>query len=105
MTLNDIQALVVSVDPDCGHYESAHAESEAYTVWREYRRLPMDADDGYAEEGWHFQVDRFTKAEGDAIAAALLAALEADERVAVDYQVDYERDSGYIHHIFDCEGC
>ena len=103
MTLDDIKALVVRVDPNAGHYESAYQGSPAYTVWFEVRALP---DMGDSEHGGAvaFQIDRFTKAEGDAIAAALFAALEADDRVAFSYAVDYEPDTRYIHHIFDCQG-
>lgn len=104
MTVQDIKALVVAVDPDAGHYDSAHQGTEAYTVWRELRQLPVMGDDRHVTEAWAFQVDRFTKSEGDAIAAALRDALEDDPRVAFAYTVDYERDTGYIHHIYDCEG-
>lgn len=103
MTLSEIQALVVSVDPKAGHYESASQSKTGYTVWREFRRLDMTADDAHAE-AWSFQVDRFSKLENDPVAAALYEALEADDRVAVEYLVDYESDTRWIHHIFDCEG-
>lgn len=103
MTLGEIKALVVGCDPNAGHYESAYQGGEAYTVWREIRRLDLMADDLH-QSGWAFQIDRFTKAEDDAIAEAIAAALDAESAVAYRYEVDYERDSGYIHHIFDCEG-
>ena len=72
-------------------------------MWRELRRLDATADDRHIE-GCAFQVDRFTKDEDDATAQALFEALDGDDRVAVYYAVDYERDSEYIHHIYDCEG-
>ena len=103
MTLADIQALVVSVDPAAGHYESASQDKTGYTVWYEYRRLDLTRDDEHSE-AWAFQIDRFTKIENDPIAAALFEALEADDRVAVEHLVDYEKDTRWIHHIFDCEG-
>ncbi len=103
MTISDIKALVVAVDPSAGHYDSALRTSTAYTVWREVRQLDLMADNGH-ETGWAFQIDRFSKAEGDSIAAQIRTALEADPRVAYSYEVDYEPDTGYIHHIFDCEG-
>lgn len=103
MTLADIQELVVSIDPTAGHYESAHRGEDAYTEWREYELIGFCSDDEH-EEGWKFQINRYSKQEGDAIALAFLRALNKDERVAFDYQTDYEVDSGYIHHIFDCEG-
>lgn len=103
MTLNDIKELVIAVDPNAGHYESAYAGSAAYTVWRELRALPFMADDEH-QGGISFQIDRFTKNEGDAIASAFFDALEADPRVAFQYITDYEPDTRYIHHIFDCQG-
>lgn len=102
MTLSEIQALVVSVDPTAGHYDSAH-KGRAFTRWMEYRQLDRTADDAHAE-AWAFQIDRFAKSEGDAVAEAFRAALDADPRVSYRYEVSYEDDTGYIHHIFDCEG-
>ena len=103
MTLAEIQALVVGADPNSGHYESAYQGSAAYTVWRELRELPLMADDLH-QGGWSFQIDRFTKTENDTTAAAIKAALDGEPRVAYEYIVDYEPDTRYIHHIFDCEG-
>lgn len=103
MTLEDIKNLVIAVDPDAGHYESAYRGTDAYTEWREKGTLPIMGDNRHAG-GWRFQIDRFTKAEGDAIAAAIMIALEDRDDVAFEYIPDYEPDTGYIHHIYDCEG-
>ena len=103
MTLSDIKALVVSADCHAGHYESAYRGSSAYTIWKEVRLLGLMSDDGHAE-GYAFQIDRFTKTENDAVAAAIRTKLDADPRVAYSYQIDFEPDTRYIHHIFDCEG-
>ena len=103
MTLYEIQALVVAVDPEARHYESAHRHGEPYTVWKEGRTLGMTGD-GRHVGGIRFQIHRFAKREGDAIAAALYSALEARDDVAFEYLTDFEPDTGYIHHIFDCEG-
>lgn len=102
MTLDEIRLLVVKADKNAGHYESAF-EDENYTVWREYEMLGTMADDGHCE-GWRFQIDRFTRAEDDDIAKAIYDTLAGDDRVAFEYLVDYEKDTRYIHHIFDCEG-
>lgn len=103
MTVSEIQALVVAVDPNAAHYESAHREGEPYTVWYEKRTLPFMGD-GEHLGGIKFKIDRFTKSENDQIAAGLYTALEARPDVAFEYLTDYEPDTGYIHHIFDCEG-
>ena len=49
-------------------------------------------------------MDRFTKTEDESLAESIRRALEERDNIAVDYRVDYEQDTGYIHHIFDCEG-
>lgn len=103
MTLEEIKALVLSVDDTAEHYESSRTGADSYTVWYELRRLDATADDRHIK-GWAFQVDRFTRDEDDATADALFEALDGSDRVAVHYEVDHEPETGYIHHIFDCEG-
>ena len=103
MTVQEIKDLLVSVDPDVQRYDHDRAGSgEAYTVWYELRPVGLYGD-GQEEGSIRFQVDRFTKDEDEGIALALKAALEAEDDIAVDYLVDYERDTGYIHHIYVCE--
>ena len=104
MKVSEIKSLLVAIDPNVQRYEHDHEGLDAYTVWQEVGRMNLFGD-GEEEGSIRFQVDRFTKIEGDGIAAALLAALESRDDIAVDYLVDYERDTGYIHHIYDCEGC
>lgn len=104
MTTAEIKAILVEIDPDIQRYESTKRNSAAYTVWREYNALAIFAD-GRHQGGIRFQVDRFTKTEDDAIANALFEALDARDDITLDYLVDYESDTGYIHHIYDCEGC
>lgn len=103
MTISEIKTLLISCDPNVQRYEHDQTGSNAYTVWHEYGRPGLYGDG--QEHGIRFQVDRFTRDEDDAIAGSLLAALEGADDIAVDYRVDYERDTGYIHHIYDCEGC
>ena len=105
MTLSEIRTLLVSVDPDIRHYFSM-SDADAYTYWEETRRLSLIADDmhGAEDQGWHFCVHRFTRTEGDAIAQSFFNTLDADPRTTVIWQTDFENDTGYIHHIFECEG-
>lgn len=104
MTAAEIKEILVQVDPTIERYGSSHTGSDAYTVWREVGRANIYAD-GESQGVIRFQVDRFTKTEDDTVAAALLTALEGRDDITVDYLVDYEDDTGYIHHIYDCEGC
>lgn len=103
MTTDDIRALVIAIDPNAGHYDSAYRNTDAYTVWQELQRTGLMADNARACKSWRFQIDRFTKQEADPIAAQLESALDAAPAITYDYLVDYEPDTGYIHHIFDCE--
>jgi hypothetical protein len=102
MTVQEIKTLVTAADPGAKHYESAKDGSN-YTVWMEYERTGMPGDDIH-EEGWKFQIDRYTKQEYDPVAEAIEQALKDQPGLAFTYMVEYERDTRYIHHIFDCEG-
>ena len=104
MTGSEIKTFLVSVDPTIERYESSHTGSDAYTVWYELG-MPNVFSDGKHEDIQHFQIDRFTKTEDDETAAAIFAALEAKDDISFEYLTDHEDDTGYIHHIFDCEAC
>lgn len=102
MELRDIQALVMSADPDAQHYESS-TDGGPFTVWAETSRLNLAADDRIVR-GWRFAVDRYTQAEFDPVAEAIEAALAAAPGVSYQYIVDYDPEDGWIHHAFTCEG-
>ena len=102
MTLQDIRTLLLEADPGIQHYFCVK-ENEDYSYWEETQRLGLVADDTH-EEGWRFYVHRFTRTEDDPVAAAIFAALDADPRVTVIHTTDFERETGYIHHVFQCEG-
>ena len=104
MTIQEIKDILTAVDPDAQRYDHDRAGSgDAYTVWEEITPVGFYGD-GQEQGSIHFQVDRFTKEEDEPLAAGIRAALEEKDYITVDYRVDYERDTGYIHHIFDCEG-
>ena len=103
MTCAEIKTFLVSVDQTIERYESS-TKGDAYSVWYELG-MPNIFSDGKHEDIQHFQIDRFTKTEDDTTAAAILAALEARDDISFSYLVDHEDDTGYIHHIFDCEAC
>ena len=104
MTCAEIKTLLVAVDDTIERYESSRKGSDAYTVWYELGR-PSVFTDGEHEEITHFQVDRFTKTEDDQVAQDLFTALDSRDDISMDYTVDHEDDTGYIHHIYDCEAC
>lgn len=103
MTLEGIKSLLVTADPDIRHYFSM-STADAYSYWEENRRLDFMADDTHAEEAWHFYVHRFTKTEGDSTATTLFQILDGNDAISVKWVTGYDKESGYIHHIFECEG-
>ena len=102
MTVSEVKKLITDVDPDAQRYDHDGAgDGNAYTVWQELRPVGCYGD-GQEEGTIRFQVDRFTTEEDEALAAQLRTALEAQDDIAVEYLVDYEK-NGYIHHIYVCE--
>ena len=102
MTTLEIKELVLGADPDAKRYASSR-EDEAFTVWAEYERIHQPGMD-YDELGWRFEIDRYAKEPEDEIAQKIERALFDDVRVAYRYEVAYEIETGYIRHIFSCEG-
>lgn len=101
MTLHELKALLLTVGPPVYHYH-AHQQPSSYIVWAEYGSKNLSADSEYEDKVYRVQVDYFTKAEFDPRADTITSLLNKDE-VSFNYLVDYEDDTGYIHHIFDLE--
>lgn len=102
MTVKSIRDLVLVADPNARHYVSAEDGSN-FTRWMEYERTGLMADD-LRGNGWKFQIDRFTKTEYDPVAEEIERVLTESEGITFTYMVEYDQSSGYIRHIFDCEG-
>ena len=102
MTLSEIRDLLVSVDPGIRHGFSMEKDKD-YTYWQETQRLSLLRDDRH-DEGWIFYVHRFTHDEFDPVADRFFQVLDTDPRTTVIHRPDYENDTGYIHHIFECQG-
>ena len=102
MTLRDIGKLIHSVDSKARHYFCMSTDQD-YTYWEEQARLPFMADNAH-DEAWSFYVHRFTRDEFDPVARRFFETLDADPRTTVIHTVDFEEDTGYIHHIYEGEG-
>ena len=83
MTLDEIREAVIAAAPYASHYYSVK-KGESYTTWHEYQRIPLKGDGKTAEDAWAFQVDHFTKREDDPAPEAIFAALDGNDRIAVD---------------------
>lgn len=98
--LENFKTLLLQVDPKATRYKSMRQGN--YTVWAEYGTNSMRGNDTTGERAYKVQVDRFTKTENDPVVAAITAMLD-EQCYGYEYLVDYEQDTGYIHHIWDCE--
>lgn len=104
MTPEDFLPIALRCDPQAWHYE-ARDKGDAYTTWHEFTRIPLGGDNREAVEAWHFQVDHFTRTEFSPMAAQIYAVLDAEPTVTrPTHRIMYERETGYIHHIFQVEG-
>ena len=101
MTVDEIRTFVTEIDPDAAHYFTA-LDGGSYTVWAETERLGLDADDGYAELGWNFDIVRFTKNEFDDMPQKIENALREHPLIGYSYTVDAEPQTQYIIHTFSC---
>lgn len=100
MTLHELKNLLLTVGPPVFHY-GAHQQPASYIVWSEYGANTQGADSRIAEQAYRVQVDYFTRTEFDANVETITALLDVDE-ISFRYLVDFEKDTGYIHHIWDC---
>ena len=103
MTIEDIRQLVLKADPNASHYESTE-KGTAYTTWHEFDRDPLWGDNDTAEDGWRFQVDRFTKLDTDPMVDTIWQTMKAEPRVAVEHIVMPDPGTEYVHHVFSCRG-
>lgn len=101
MKLQDFRDLLLTADPKASHYKSTQTGN--YTVWTEYSEVFHTADDQIHDSVLRVQVDRYTKMEYDPMVSTITQALDVPEVLVIDRRILFERDSGYIHHIWDCE--
>ena len=102
MQLTEFRDLLLSADPQARHYTHVKDGKTPYTTWAEYLRMQGSADNR-RNSGWRIQIDRYTKAEFDPVAERIETMLDRSDGITYEYRVDYDQDSGYIRHTFDCE--
>lgn len=102
MNIDGVRQIVTAIDPTAKHYFT-RLDGGSFTVWAETDRTGLEADNGYAELGWNFEIVRYTKNEFDDMPAKIEDALRKNPRVAFEYSVSADPESGYIMHVFDCE--
>lgn len=91
--------VLLQADPSATKFKGVGGDS--YTVWTPYSPDRAMADDQQDDFTWRIQVDRFTKKDNDPIVQAIYDAL-SQAGISFEYDLDFEEDTGYIHHIFSC---
>ena len=103
MTINSFAALIKSIDPSAARYDAIGQKGDAYTVYADYHTRVLYGNGSPAATAVSVQVDYFTKQENDPRAQAFFVAFTGNEEITCEYSTDFEADTRYIHHIYDCE--
>ena len=101
MTLTEFYNLIKAVDSDISAYSGSGTGN--YTVYHPYEIGGLRADGRIVESRLKVQVDRYTRLDSDPIVESLGAALESTDDISFRHLIEFEPDTGYIHHIWDCE--
>jgi hypothetical protein len=99
MTLAEFKNVLLAADATAEHNRTSRTGN--YTVWQEYGESALYADGVRTVVYKKIQVDRFTKTDLDPVVELIRTALET-AGFPYEYLLDYEQDTGYLHHIFDC---
>jgi len=100
--LNDFIELIISVDASATKWFGATEGN--YTTWRPYEIEKHSADNLGVERLIKIQIDRFTRLDADPVVYTITDILnQHPDEIAYRYLIDFEQDTKYIHHIWDCE--
>ena len=104
MTIDAFVGIVQAIDADASRYQRLRKPSDkAYTVWSDYGTGTLYANGIPAGKTKKIQVDYFTFKEDDPVALAFFKAFSENDEITVVHNTDFETETRYIHHIFDCE--
>lgn len=104
MTIDAFVGIVQAIDADAARYQRLRKPSDkAYTVWSDYGTGTLYANGVPAGKTKKIQVDYFTFKEDDPVALAFFKAFSENDEITVVHNTDFETETRYIHHIFDCE--
>lgn len=102
MTVEQIREFVNGIDPEAKHYFTV-LDGDSYTVWAEIEMIGLDADNRDEEEGWAFEIVRYTQNEFDDMPGKIKNALRESTMISFTYRVDVDPESAYIAHTFSCQ--
>lgn len=104
MTIEQFVGIVLDIDADAARYQKLRKPTDkAYTVWSDYGTGMLYANGVPVSKTKKIQVDYFTFTEDDPVAFAFFKAFSENDEITVVHDTDFETDTRFIHHIFDCE--
>lgn len=104
MTIEQFVGIVLSIDKDAARYQKLRKPTDkAYTVWSDYGTRTLYANGIPVGKTKKIQVDYYTLKEDDPVALQYYRAFSENEEITVNHLTDFEPETRYIHHIFDCE--
>lgn len=100
MQLSDLKTLMLVIDPNLTKFKGQTTGN--YTVWYpggiSGKLMSDDQSEDFIQRAY---IDRFTKIDNDPIVKQIKTKLD-EAFIPFDYVIDYEQDTGYIHHSFSC---
>lgn len=104
MTIEQFVGIVLDIDANAARYQKLRKPTDkAYTTWSDYGTGTLYANGVPVSKTKKIQVDYFTFIEDDPVALAFFKAFSENDEITVVHDTDFETDTRYIHHIFDCE--
>lgn len=107
MKLSDVKTALLTVTQKCYHHDAPQSVTGAYIVWAEDNQSgSVWADEKMQEQTIQGTIDYFSKTEFDPNVPAIQNALN-DAGISFRLNsVQYEEDTGYIHHewLFEVDG-
>lgn len=99
MKLSDFKDILLKADPQLTKYLGTGKGD--YTVWTPGSIDRSMSDNCDEDKIQRVYVDRYTKIDDDPVVQAIWDELEKTF-IPFEYDIDYEVDTKYIHHIFTC---
>ena len=104
MTIEEFVGIVLNIDEEAARYQKLRKPTDkSYTVWSDYGTGTLYSNGVPAGKTKKIQADYSTLQEDDPKALAYFRAFSENDEITVVHTTDFEIETRYIHHIFDCE--
>lgn len=103
MTLNQFRDVLLTVTDKVYQFEAMGDAEQEHIVWQETGGRALYGDGKRQERIGQLQVELYTKEPETPLLEMLLKALEEADVAFEEPVPDYERETGFIRHIIECE--